>query len=270
MPSSREVFRVVLIKPSHYDDDGYPIQWLRSLIPSNTLAALNGLLLDCNERQALGPDIEILPLAHDETNTRIRADKMIRDIERSGGRAMVCFVGVQSNQFPRAVDLAQPFLAARIPVAIGGFHVSGCISMLPELPREILEAQDMGISIFAGEADDGRLDPLLRDAYDGNLKPLYNHMDDLPSIEGQPIPFLPRSTVKRTIDRRSSFDMGRGCPFQCSFCTIINVQGRKSPFARPTIWNASSAATTPTTFTSSSSPTTTSPATGTGSRCSTG
>jgi len=27
---------------------------------------------------------------------------------------------------------------------------------------------------------------------------------------------------------RTSFDAGRGCPFQCSFCTIINVQGRKS------------------------------------------
>src|SRR5262249_40587171 len=24
------------------------------------------------------------------------------------------------------------------------------------------------------------------------------------------------------------FDAGRGCPYQCSFCTIINVQGRKS------------------------------------------
>jgi len=26
----------------------------------------------------------------------------------------------------------------------------------------------------------------------------------------------------------TSFDAGRGCPFQCSFCTIINVQGRQS------------------------------------------
>ena len=26
----------------------------------------------------------------------------------------------------------------------------------------------------------------------------------------------------------TSFDAGRGCPFVCSFCTIINVQGRKS------------------------------------------
>jgi radical SAM superfamily enzyme YgiQ (UPF0313 family) len=233
MSGSREIFQVVLIKPTHYDDDGYPIQWLRSLIPSNTLASLNGLVLDCNERQVLGPDIEIRSLPADETNTRIRADKIIQDIERAGTRSLICFVGVQSNQFPRAVDLAKPFLAARLPVAIGGFHVSGCLSMLPEPPREIVEAQDMGISIFAGEADEGRLDAVLQDAYNGTLKPIYNHMKNLPSIEAQPVPFLPGTTINRTIDRRSSFDMGRGCPFQCSFCTIINVQGRKSRFRSP-------------------------------------
>jgi radical SAM superfamily enzyme YgiQ (UPF0313 family) len=31
----------------------------------------------------------------------------------------------------------------------------------------------------------------------------------------------------------TSFDAGRGCPFQCSFCTIINVQGRKSRHRTP-------------------------------------
>jgi len=34
--------------------------------------------------------------------------------------------------------------------------------------------------------------------------------------------------VSRAATEYSSFDAGRGCPFQCSFCTIINVQGRKS------------------------------------------
>ena len=36
----------------------------------------------------------------------------------------------------------------------------------------------------------------------------------------------------RQVDRDAvaCFDAGRGCPFQCSFCTIINVQGRKSRF----------------------------------------
>jgi hypothetical protein len=53
-------------------------------------------------------------------------------------------------------------------------------------------------------------------------------MDDLPGIDGAPIPFLGRDRVKRTLARTTSFDAGRGCPYQCSFCTIINVQGRKS------------------------------------------
>ena len=42
----RRRFELVLIKPSHYDDDGYVIQWFRSLIPSNTLSALHGLATD--------------------------------------------------------------------------------------------------------------------------------------------------------------------------------------------------------------------------------
>ena len=230
MSGRSENFNFILIKPSHYDDDGYPIQWVRSLIPSNTLAAVNGLVLDCQRRQVLGPDIFIRSLPYDETNSRILPERIIQEIGRAGGRALIGFVGVQSNQFPRAVDLAQPFLAAGLPVAIGGFHVSGCISMLPELPREIRDAQEMGISIFAGEGEEGRMDEIIQDAYDGTLKPIYNHMDDLPSLESQPVPFLSRERAGRTIDQRSSFDLGRGCPFQCSFCTIINVQGRKSRF----------------------------------------
>jgi hypothetical protein len=42
------VFRLYLIKPSHYDDDGYVIQWLRSDIPSSTMAVLNGIALESN------------------------------------------------------------------------------------------------------------------------------------------------------------------------------------------------------------------------------
>ena len=227
---TKEIFHFIMIKPTHYDDDGYPIQWLRSYIPSNTLAAVNGLLLDCCERKVLGPDVEIRPLAIDETNSRVRPDRIIRDIRRAGGRAMIGFVGVQTNQFPRAVDLAQPFLKAGLPVCIGGFHISGCLSMLPELPGDIVAAQEMGISMFAGEAEESRLDEVLRDAYANKLKPLYNHMNDLPSLEDQPFPYLKPEFVSRTMGDISSFDLGRGCPYQCSFCTIINVQGRKSRF----------------------------------------
>ena len=65
------------------------------------------------------------------------------------------------------------------------------------------------------------------------MKPLYNFMDHLPSLEGEPAPILPRKHLARTTGHYSSIDLGRGCPYQCSFCTIINVQGRKSRFRTP-------------------------------------
>ncbi|MDQ6707408.1 MAG: radical SAM protein, partial [Acidobacteriota bacterium] len=218
-------FSLVLIKPSHYDDDGYVIQWLRSSIPSNTLAVMNGLAIDSKERRVLGEDVEIEISSFDETNTRIRPERIARQL--AGRRGMVAMVGVQSNQYPRAMDIARKLRAGGVQVCIGGFHVSGCLSMLPELTPELKEAMDLGISLFAGEAE-GRFEMVLRDAWDGTLKPLYNYMDDLPSLEGAKLPILPAAQIKRTGGMLTSFDAGRGCPFLCSFCTIINVQGRKS------------------------------------------
>jgi radical SAM superfamily enzyme YgiQ (UPF0313 family) len=225
-PGPGNRFHLVLIKPSHYDDQGYVIQWYRSSIPTNSLAALYGLASDCAARRALGPDIEITVDAHDETNTRIRVERLAGDIKRAGG-GMIGFVGVQSNQYPRAMDLARRFRKLGVNVAIGGFHVSGVISMLPAVTPELQEAMDLGIALYAGEAEDG-LDELLRDAQAGTLKPLYNHMAKLPNIAGVPMPRLPVDKIERTIGNMTTFDAGRGCPFQCSFCTIINVQGRVS------------------------------------------
>jgi radical SAM superfamily enzyme YgiQ (UPF0313 family) len=218
-------FRLYLIKPSHYDDDGYVIQWLRSAIPSNSLAVMHGLAEDCRSRGAIGGEFDIV--AMDETNTRVRPEKIAAEMAEGGG--LVCLVGVQSNQFPRAMDIARRLRAGGAQVAIGGFHVSGCISMLPEMPADLREAQALGVSLFAGEAE-GRLEAVLADAKAGTLKPLYNFMNDLPSLDGAPIPILSPSLVSRTAGLVTSFDAGRGCPFQCSFCTIINVQGRKSRF----------------------------------------
>src|SRR5262245_30139829 len=221
-----KIFRLVLIKPSHYDDNGYVIQWVRSAIPSNSLASLHALAADCGARQILGADCDLEIEAFDETNTRIKPARIARRV-LAADAGLVGLVGVQSNQFPRALDIARSLRAAGIAVVIGGFHVSGCLAMLPELPSDIKEALDMGISIFAGEAE-GRLEQVLQDAWRKQLKPIYNYMDNLPALDGAICPMLPPKAVARTAGSVTSFDAGRGCPFQCSFCTIINVQGRKS------------------------------------------
>lgn len=226
MAQTKRKFCLYLIKPSHYDDDGYVIQWWKSPIPSNSLAAVYGLTQDCIDRQVLGPDIEWQVEAMDETNTEVHVDRIAAAIE-AADIGMVMLVGVQSNQFPRALDIARPLLKRGIQVGIGGFHVSGVISMLNGEDARFKEAQALGISLFAGEAE-GRLEEVLADANNRALKPLYNFMNDLPGIEDTPVPFMPAGHVGKTAYNLTSFDAGRGCPYQCSFCTIINVQGRKS------------------------------------------
>ncbi len=222
-------FQLVLIKPSHYDDDGYVIRWWRATIPSNSLAALYGIAADCAERQVLGTDTTIDIEAIDETNTYVDIGALLARFERHDNFGLVALVGVQSNQYPRALDIARPFREAGIPVAIGGFHVSGCLSMLDGHAVDLDACSEAGIAMFAGEAE-GRLDAVLRDAAADCLAPVYNYMKDLPAIGGTPVPFLPKQYVARTLGLSASFDAGRGCPYQCSFCTIINVQGRKSRY----------------------------------------
>ncbi|TFH24311.1 MAG: radical SAM protein [Myxococcales bacterium] len=231
-PTTKKRFHLILIKPSHYDDDGYVIQWMRSAVPSNTMAAIYGLTLDCIEREVLGADVEIIVTALDETNTRINVKRLARVVQQSGGHALVAMIGVQTNQFPRAVDLALQFLERGVQVCIGGFHVSGCTTMLAEVPPDLRDAMDRGISLFAGELE-GRLATVLHDAYGTRLKPLYDFTADLPSLGDQPTPYLPAGVVGRMTESRASFDAGRGCPFLCSFCTIINVQGRESRYRTP-------------------------------------
>jgi radical SAM superfamily enzyme YgiQ (UPF0313 family) len=226
---ARRTFQIALIKPSHYDDDGYVIRWHRSSIPSNSLASVHGLLADCAEKYVLGPDVDIRIEAYDECNTAINVAAISASI-RKAGYGFVGLVGVQSNQYPRALELARRFRAAGLVVVIGGFHVSGCLSMLPELPPGLQAAQEIGVILYAGEGE-GRLDQLLRDIDRGEAKPIYNYMHDLPGLEDAVAPILPRHVVRRIVGGGyASFDAGRGCPFQCSFCTIINVQGRKSRY----------------------------------------
>jgi radical SAM superfamily enzyme YgiQ (UPF0313 family) len=227
----KRTFRVVLIKPSHYDPDGYVIQWRRSMLPSNSLASVYGLVKECARDGVLGPDVDIEIEAYDECNTVVNVKAAAKRVRASDG-GMIGLIGVQSNQYPRAIDLARQFRALGLPVVMGGFHVSGCISMLQDRPEYIQEALDLGIHLFAGEAE-GRMAEVLRDVAAGAAKPIYKYLNDLPEMAAAVYPILPRDVVTRVAGHYSSFDAGRGCPFQCSFCTIINVQGRKSRYRTP-------------------------------------
>src|SRR6185437_4946550 len=93
------IFHFVMIKPTHYDDDGYPIQWFRSAIPSNTLACLNALAEDAAKREVLGPGVDIRLHTYDETNRRVKPAQIIRMIKRAGGRAIFARRAISAFRF---------------------------------------------------------------------------------------------------------------------------------------------------------------------------
>ena len=172
-------------------------------------------MAECARERVLGADVNIEIETYDEWNTVINVRAVAKRI-RAAGCGMVGLVGVQSNQFPRALDLGRQFRALGVPVVMGGFHISGCLAMLPTLPPDIQEALDLGIHLFAGEAE-GRMAEVLRDVAAGNAKPIYNYLNNMPDLAGAVLPVLSREVVLRAATEYSSFDAGRGWPFQCSF-----------------------------------------------------
>src|SRR3982074_352225 len=99
--TARRRFQLVLIKPSHYDDDGYVIRWWRAMTPSNSLAAIYGIAADCAERQVLGPDVALHIQGIYGANTRVDVPTLLSLFGHHNGFGCVALIGVQSNQYPR-------------------------------------------------------------------------------------------------------------------------------------------------------------------------
>jgi hypothetical protein len=226
------VFHVFLVRPSKYDDEGFVIRHWRAVVPSNSLACLYGLTEDVRQRRALG-EVDLRIHVVDEAVNKMPLDRIFRLNRRAGERVLVCLVGVQTNQICRAADIALALRREQVAVMIGGFHVSGMLAMFPTVSPEIRQLLDAGVSVVAGEVEN-RWAGLLRDAYDGKLQPLYRFLDDPPDLSDAPRPIKHKQfTAKHVHSNYGTIDCSRGCPFNCSFCTIINVQGRKSRYRSP-------------------------------------
>ncbi len=224
---------IYLIKASKYDDDGYVIRHWRGVLPSNSLACLYGLTEEVRRRGTLGADLKWKIEVLDESVHYVDVKKIVRQSRKSRTKTIVCLVGVQTNQFPRASDLAMEFRKASLTVLIGGFHVSGSIAMLHQTPPEIQDVIDAGCTVVLGEVEE-HWEEILGDAVEEKLQPIYDYLSDLPDLQFKPIPKIHKKYLSKFITSNfGTIDCGRGCPFNCSFCTIINVQGRKMRMRDP-------------------------------------
>lgn len=215
---------VTLIRPTNYTDDGYPIKTRIGVIRSNTLTQMGTLTRDLeNDPFFKGITFDIRKI--DESIGWIPVKDILKHSTLPGTKSIVMLVGVQSNQYPRALDIASKFLPHGIPVLIGGFHVSGMIAMIGLTP-DLKTAMSMGITLVAGEVEGGRLSVVVQDILKNNAQPLYNFLQPTPSLLYAPLPYIMKNEFTKSESRCTTIDTGRGCVFNCDFCTIINVQGR--------------------------------------------
>ncbi len=115
----------------------------------------------------------------------------------AAGAGMVMLTGVQSNQFPRALDLAKPLRAPRH--SSWHWRLSRLRRAVDAQRRRCRPRPRQGHGrVAVCRRSRRRLDEVLHDAAAGTLKPLYNFMNDLPGIDGTPIPLMAAERVQRT------------------------------------------------------------------------
>lgn len=238
---------VILIRPTHYDDDGFPYRFLRGVLPSNSLAVLHTLTRAALDR-ILPANVarEIHVLEDGVARHAQQLGRLLRRFPEQGTQLIVAMVGVQTAQFPRACDLIDRWQKRGAVCAIGGFHVSGSISTMLDgvsdprrpaipcprtMPTELQKLMDSGVIVFSGEAED-LWASALADVIAGRPKAFYR--GGSPSLAAAPLPAYPPGYFDRSFATViATFDTSRGCPFLCSFCSVINVHGHRSRYRNP-------------------------------------
>ena len=121
-------------------------------------------------------------------------------------------ISVQTGMARKAFDLADKLRSARIPVVLGGAHVTlFADSCKPHADILVL-----------GEADD-LWKELLTDLTAQTLKPLYQS-SGFPDL-GRSRPVNKRSLIKNRYFTTNLIQTGRGCQYSCDFCNVHLLNG---------------------------------------------
>src|SRR6185503_18976982 len=192
---------VVLVEVTKYDKDGYLIQFHKGVLPCNTLAAMWSLTEAAFKSSELA-ELQCRAIAFNERTMRggVNAAQIMKKYSAPGTRVVVGLVGVQTNMFARARQVALEFKEQGATVVMGGFHISGSITMLHDgngdskipcphlMPPECTELMEQGVLLFHGEAE-GTWHEVLGDIVRGETKPLYR--GGRPALVSAPLPEYP-------------------------------------------------------------------------------
>jgi radical SAM superfamily enzyme YgiQ (UPF0313 family) len=204
--------RVVLIKPSKYNRDGWVERFRWGCMPNSTLPYMRSLTPD---------ELDGVPIETFAIDEYVQTDLRYLDLlePEPGVRTVLALVGAQSHQFQRSLDLAAYALERGALAVIGGPHPMTC-------DTSVMHGSGTSFALSEGE----RIwEPILRDAIvEGELRPVYG--GDARWQEELTPPALPppaATDLRRYASRMLGIYPARGCPYRCNFCSIIKIAGHQ-------------------------------------------
>lgn len=204
--------RVVLVKPSKYAADGAVERFKVGFMPNATLYHLAAL----TPRSLNGQAIEVQTV-DEYVHTDLEYLQLLQ--AAPGERVLLAVVGVQSNQFHRALDLTAHARAHGVRhCIIGGPHPMTCDTAM-------LAGRGVSFAQAEGEVVWRRV---LEDALAGCLQPVYGGehrwAGQLQDVVVTP---PPPADLERYWAPMLGLYPVRGCPFRCNYCSVIKISGRQ-------------------------------------------
>lgn len=204
--------RVVAVKPSKYDRQGYVQRFTTGFMPNATLPTIMSMVPD-----AIGNHAIVTRQADEYIQTNLDYLNLL-DASTHDGPTLVMLVGVQSHQFHRALDLGAMAQSQGCMVVMGGPHPMTCDTTM-------FQGKGISFSLAEGELVLGQiLDDAVREE---ELRPVYGTDERWQKTLNSPVLKVDRKQLGGTFMPMLGVYPFRGCPFTCEFCSVIKVAGRK-------------------------------------------
>lgn len=222
MPEKLHDLKIDIVMPSSYNrDSGETLRQCRTtmMLPP-VFAVLRGLA----DKAATDYGLDIA-VEHYNERTERGEDYLARIMEDDTAHNSLVLIPAKSFELPRAIDLARQFKRAGKQLVLGGPGIT-----LTDLKTMAFLVEE-GIPFSVGEGEN-LVGQIMQDAVDNRLRPAY-WQPGFVDLSRAVMPRYPElGEHAKTITQMTALDTSRSCPFNCSYCCVVKLEGHKGSFDR--------------------------------------
>lgn len=210
---------VLLCSPTRHRDDGKVNRFKTAFLPQGA----NPIIEAATPAKIDGVPVKVADY-DDKAGKGISIPEIVKyALKHPDHKTVVCLTSIQTNQFPRALDIALQLKAIALKLGLDLVILMGGPHIINH-EESVAKLIELGIIPVQGEIEEGRFPNILADALHNKLQPQYKfslvkNISDIP---------LPKPTrIEGYASAMATFQASRGCPHKCRFCSSVKIEGRK-------------------------------------------